>query len=177
VTTTRPAVRQANTDDVPALLTLIQSAYRGESSREGWTNEADLLDGTRTDSGMLGDALADPHIVLLVLEDAGHGLTGCCALTGRGGGVTEFGTFAVRPDTQGGGVGSALLAAAVDRARADGATRLEMTVIAQRTELIAWYRRRGFEPTGEQRPFPYGDERYGRPLRDDLVFDVLARTL
>jgi hypothetical protein len=50
-------------------------------------------------------------------------------------------------------------------------------VIAQRTELIAWYRRRGFESTGETRPFPYGDARYGRPLRDDLVFAVLARPL
>ncbi|MGQ0479856.1 MAG: GNAT family N-acetyltransferase [Pseudonocardia sp.] len=176
MTSTGPA-RRATRADLPALLTLIQSAYRGEASREGWTHEADLLDGGRADLGMLEDALTDPTTTLLVLEDPGGGLLACCALSDRGGGVTEFGTFAVRPVAQGAGTGSVLLAEAVDRARAAGATRMELAVIALRTELIAWYRRRGFEPTGRTRPFPYGDERYGLPRRDDLVFAVLARPL
>jgi hypothetical protein len=54
---------------------------------------------------------------------------------------------------------------------------MEMTVVAQRTDLIAWYLRRGYAATGETRPFPYGDERFGRPRRDDLAFTVLAKPL
>ena len=52
-----------------------------------------------------------------------------------------------------------------------------MTVIAQRAELIAWYERRGYARTGEARPFPYGDPRFGEPRRDDLSFLVLEKPL
>lgn len=169
-------VHEATGADIAALLDLIQSAYRGDASRVGWTTEADLLDGSRTDAGLLAADLADPATMILLLSDS-DGPLGCCAITERSGGTAYFGTFAVRPSAQGRGVGSRLLAAAEERARAAGATRMEMTVLAQRTELLAWYGRRGYRPTGATRPFPYGDERYGRPLRDDLVFAVLSASL
>jgi GNAT superfamily N-acetyltransferase len=158
------------------LVKLIHSAYRGDSSRAGWTHEADLLEGNRIDEEMVRAELADPATTLFVTEDA-KGLLGCCALTDRGEGTAYFGTFAVRPTAQGGGIGDALLAHAEAHAATAGATRMEMTVVAQRTDLIAWYLRRGYVATGETRPFPYGDERFGLPRRDDLAFVVLAKSL
>lgn len=169
-------LRQATEADVPALLELIHSAYRGDASRASWTTEADLLDGSRTDADLLRTDLADPATTLLVEADA-DGLLACCAVALRSGGVAHFGTFAVRPGAQGSGVGGRILTAAETRARAAGCARMEMTVLAQRPELLAWYARRGYARTGGTRPFPYGDERYGRPLREDLEFLVLAKPL
>ena len=169
-------VRPAVGSDIPALHALIHSAYRGETSRIGWTHEADLLDGNRIDADMLRETLADPTTTVFLVEDA-DGPLGCCSLTERGDGTAYFGTFAVRPTAQGRGIGDALLRHAEAHAAGAGALRLEMTVVAQRSELIAWYVRRGYTPTGETRPFPYGDERFGRPRRDDLAFAVLAKPL
>ena len=171
-----PSFRAATAADVPALLDLVESAYRGEVSRAGWTTEADLLDGTRTSVELVEADLADPATTFLVAADA-HGLLACCAVTDRADGTAYFGTFAVRPRAQGSGIGSRMLAAAEGQARAAGAARMEMTVLAQRSDLLAWYARRGYQATGQTRPFPYGDERYGTPLRDDLVFTVLAASL
>jgi GNAT superfamily N-acetyltransferase len=169
-------IRIANVSDAPALLVLVHSAYRGESSRVGWTTEADLLDGSRLTADLLTVELADPANTVLLMEDA-EGLLACATVSDRGGGLAYFGMFAVRPRAQGGGVGSALLDAAEAHARARGAGAMEMTVIRQRADLIGWYTRRGYFPTGEYRPFPYGDERYGRPRRDDLEFSVLRKDL
>jgi GNAT superfamily N-acetyltransferase len=171
-TTVRPAI----TADIPALVELLNSAYRGDSSRAGWTTEADLLDGPRTDAELLAADLADPATTVL-LAGADGGPLACCAVTDLGGGVAYFGMFAVRPTAQGRGTGSALLSAAEEHARTRGATRMEMTVIAQRADMIAWYARRGYRPTGARRPFPYGETRYGLPRRDDLEFVVLAAPL
>ena len=57
------------------------------------------------------------------------------------------------------------------------ATLMRMTVIRQRRDLIAWYERLGYRPTGETEPFPYGDERFGIPTRPDLAFAVLVKPL
>ena len=120
---------------------------------------------------------ADASVLLLTVDGDGR-LTACCHLEWRGGGVVYFGMFAVRPGQQGTGVGGKLLTQAEDYARTDyGATSMEMTVIAQRHELIAWYERRGYRRTGETRPFPYGDARFGVPRRDDLHFVVLEKSL
>lgn len=177
----RPAalsIRAATTEDVPAIVELVESAYRGDASRVGWTTEADLLDGQRTDAAAVADTIAAPASVVLLSLDEGGRMTACCQVDRRDDGVAYFGMFAVRPDTQGGGVGGELLAEAERYAREEyGATRLEMTVIGQRSELIAWYERRGYRRTGETRAFPYGDERFGIPRRDDLHFVVLAKPL
>ncbi|WP_344603646.1 GNAT family N-acetyltransferase [Sporichthya brevicatena] len=171
-----PPIRVATAADVPSLQRLIHSAYRGESSRAGWTHEADLLDGNRIDEDMLRAELADPGTTLFLTEDDA-GPRGCCVVTDRGDGTAYFGTFAVRPAAQGGGLGDALLRHAESHARSLGARRMELTVVTQRADLIAWYARRGYTPTGETRPFPYGDERFGRPRRDDLAFAVLVKPL
>ncbi len=126
---------------------------------------------------MVRAAVSDPGVVVLVAADE-DGIVACCEVRQRDGGGAEFGMFAVAPDQQGLGSGHRMLAAAEALARAEwGAGTLQMSVIEQRVELIDWYRRRGYEPTGERRPFPYGDERFGRPRRDDLCFVVLAKPL
>jgi ribosomal protein S18 acetylase RimI-like enzyme len=203
-------IRCAGPDDVAAIVALVESAYRGEASRVGWTTEADLLDGQRTDASEVAALVAggaDGRAVILVAENraglgearagggehgrgepdrvtepsaaAGAGsIVACCAVEGDGTADAHFGMFAVRPRSQGGGIGRRLVGAAERHALEHlGATTMRMHVIRQREELIAWYRRLGYEPTGETAPFPYGDERFGQPRRDDLEFIVLQREL
>jgi ribosomal protein S18 acetylase RimI-like enzyme len=168
----------ATRDDVPAVVALVESAYRGELSRAGWTTEADLLDGQRTDvEAVRGIAESPSSLLLLARRDDGE-LVACCQLERRDGDICYFGMFAVRPGSQGGGLGRAVLAEAERRAREDWAARtMEMTVIAQRRDLIAWYVRHGYAETTETVPFPYGNPRFGLPKRDDLYFVVLRKSL
>lgn len=170
--------RTAVAADAESVATLVHSAYRGETSRAGWTTEADLLDGLRIDADQVRALIDDPEVeVLLGLDDDGTVLA-CCELRRRPGHVAYFGMFAVRPGRQGAGTGRVVLAEAERRARERwDAETMEMTVIGQRAELIAWYERRGYTLTGESRPFPYGDARFGDPRRDDLHFVVLRKPL
>lgn len=175
--------RAATPEDVPAVVDLVQSAYRGDASRAGWTTEADLLEGIRTDAGMVQQMIAAPDSVVLVSDDTHRGvdesgaLLACCHLERRGDAV-YLGMFAVRPGRQGRGAGRAMLDAAATHADAWGAGRLELTVLNHRPELIAWYERRGFRLTGATVPFPaYDDERFGVPLRPDLVLLEMVRPL
>ncbi|UZK68929.1 GNAT family N-acetyltransferase [Sphingomonas sp. S1-29] len=168
------AIRPATADDIPVLHALIESAYRGDSARSGWTHEADLLDGQRTDRAALADILADPDQLLLMRHDA----AGCVSVTRRAGGIGYLGLLTVRPDLQAEGIGRALLAAAERAAVAHfGTLVVEMTVIAQRPELIAWYERRGYALTGETRPFPLDDARFGLPRTRELAFVVLEKRM
>lgn len=171
-------IRPAAAADVETLNDLIQSAYRGDAARGGWTHEADLLDGQRIDTAGLADILADPDQHLLVAEDTDGALRGCVEIADHGGALAYLGLLSVAPQGQAKGLGKQLITAAEAFARDHlGATRMEMTVIRQRGELIAYYERRGYRLTGEERPFPYGDERFGQPRTDALGFVVLARSL
>jgi GNAT superfamily N-acetyltransferase len=169
--------RFAGPADVPAIVSLVESAYRGEASRRGWTTEADLLDGRRTDAAAVSAILNAEGSAMLVAEADGL-LAGCCRLERHPQATVFFGLFAVLPDRQGQGWGRAILAEAERLAREDwGAQTMMMTVLAQRRDLIAWYERRGYRQTGETQPFPYENTRFGRPKRPDLHFAVLARSL
>lgn len=171
--------RQAKFDDVDDVVALVESAYRGESSKAGWTTEAHLLDGQRTDTAAVRDIIgSDDAQVLLAVDPKTDATVACCQLERRADGVAYFGMFAVAPRLQGAGTGKEMLAEAERRAKDDwGCARIEMTVIAQREDLLAWYLRRGYREIGERRPFPYGDDRFGLPRRPDLEFTVLAKEL
>lgn len=169
--------RAAGADDVAGLQPFVHAAYRGDSARRGWTHEADLLDGQRIDDEALSAVIADPAQVILLAERDG-GLVGCVQVTNKGDGLGYLGMLSVDPAVQGAGLGRRLISAAESEARARfGAVRMEMTVIVQRTELIDWYARRGYAATGEIRPFPATDPRFGLPRRSDLAFVVLARDI
>lgn len=171
------AFRFARSGDVPAVVDLVESAYRGASSREGWTTEADLLDGQRTDAEAISALLTRTGRVMLLAEADGQ-LVGCCQLEQRPQAGAYFGMFAVRPGSQGQGWGGQILAEAERLAREEwSASTMVMSVLAQRPDLVAWYERRGYRRTGETTPFPYGNERFGVPKRPDLSFAILAKPL
>jgi ribosomal protein S18 acetylase RimI-like enzyme len=168
--------RDATDADVDALVALVESAYRGDSSRAGWTTEADILDGQRTDPEGVLAVIKSPDSRLLTVELEGR-IVACCQLEHRGD-HAYFGMFAVSPTLQGAGVGKTVLAEAERRCRQTwGVGEMHMTVISVREDLIAWYERRGYRRTGRTSPFPYGDERFGIPLRADLEFELLVKKL
>ncbi len=170
-------LEDAQPRDLGALHALIESAFRGDSARLGWSHEADLLDGQRTDLAELQAILADPDQALLVVRDGG-GVVGCVTLSDKHHGLAYLGMLTVDPRRQASGLGRDILTAA-ERIAADrfAANRIELTIIPHRTELTAWYERRGYRLTGETRPFPADDPRFGLPKRDDLIFAVMDKLL
>jgi ribosomal protein S18 acetylase RimI-like enzyme len=171
---TAPVFRVAGATDVAAIVALVESAYRGDSGRRGWTTESELLDGRRTNDEAVAELMDRGGSCVLLAERDGQLVASChVECQGESG---YFGMFAVDPDRQGDGLGKAVLAEAERMARDDWHCRaMRMTVIEQRGELIDWYERRGYRRTGEFQPFPYGDERFGIPRRDDLRFEVLVK--
>jgi ribosomal protein S18 acetylase RimI-like enzyme len=170
-------IREATCADVTALHKLVESAYRGNSARRGWTHEADMLGGQRTDEDALIESLYDPTQRILVAEIDGA-LVGSVQVQNRDGGRAYLGQLAVDPDQQASGIGSRLIEAAEALAVNEfGASIMEMTVIVQRAELTAYYVRRGYRETGEMRPFPFDNARIGVATRRDLAFTVLEKAL
>lgn len=168
--------RNAKLDDISAIVALVESAYRGDASRIGWTTEANILEGQRIDVAGVRTALEKPNSIILLAEIAGE-LMACCHIE-KTGDAGYFGMFSVNPASQGSGIGKAVLAEAERLAKTLWQSqRMEMTVIDIRDELIAFYIRHGYRRTGKHLPFPYGDERFGVPLRDDLRFEVLEKEL
>lgn len=179
----RWSIAPATDDDLPAIVTLVNSAYRGAAAQAAWTHEADLLDGQRTDQQSLADELSapDPSTILLLREKPDTSILACVMLQryrDRAEALMcHLAMLTVSPATQARGLGRHMLDVSEDWARDAGCRSLRMTVISRRVELVAWYERRGFRRTGETRPFPYGDVRFGIPRRDDLEFIVMEKTL
>jgi len=163
--------------DYAEIAALTNWAYRRTGPQASWTVES-YLQGDRIDVPALRRSLVEkPQARMLIWrEDAGD-ILGQVWLEPLPDDLWYLGLFSVRPDRQDRKLGRRLLAAAEDYARARGARRMQMTVINVRDTLIAWYERRGYALTGEVRPFPYGDHRFGRATRDDLCFVVLERAL
>jgi ribosomal protein S18 acetylase RimI-like enzyme len=168
--------RAATAADIDAIVALVESAYRGDASRQGWTTEADFLDGRRTGADDVSACLARERSRILLAERDGVMLA--CAHVAEEDGAGYFGMFSVKPDLQGGGIGKHVLAEAERIARDEWQlAAMRMTVIDIRDELIAFYERRGYHRTGGTKPFPYGDARFGLPKRDDLRFEILEKAL
>ena len=164
--------RIATKDDLKELDKLVNSAYRGDSSRKGWTTEADLLGGVRTSQESLNEMISKTNAVILIAEE--EEMEGCVFLEQQGKAL-YLGMLTVRPDLQGKGIGAKLMAASEERAKELGCNSIRMTVITDRNELIAYYKRKGFEDTGERAPFP-DDPKFGLPKKP-LQFMVMEKTL
>ena len=169
----QPVITPATPADIPALNQLVNSAYRGDSSRKGWTTEADLLGGIRTDEAGL-QAMLDHSDTTILTYKTDNQLIGCVYLEKKADAM-YLGMLTVSPELQAAGIGRTLLEAAENRARVQHCRVITMTVIPQRTELLAWYERRGYQPTGETHPFPT-DPRFGLP-KEPLSFIVLEKVL
>lgn len=165
--------------DVPPVVALMNVAYRGGGSDGGWTSEADYIEGTRTTESMLRQDMASkPDATMLVWRrPSDDSLLGCVWVEPEGDGVWYLGSLAIDPREQNRGLGRTLLAAAESWISGRGGREIRMTVIDVRDTLIAWYGRRGYTATDETEPFPYGDNRFGIPKRDDLYFVVLRKRL
>jgi GNAT superfamily N-acetyltransferase len=166
----------ATSADLPTLHALVERAYRGETARSGWSHEADLLTGDRTSVAELQSFL-DAGEYLLVWRDGGT-IRACVRLVRLSAELIYLGMLTVEPGSQGEGLGKRLLAAAEAYARDElGARRMEMQVFSRRRELLSFYERRGYRPTGERRPFPYAEWPQAGALFDDLEFTVLEKPL
>lgn len=160
--------------DVHALETLVNSAYRGEISKQGWTTEADLLDGSRIDTEAITSLIKRPGTLILKYVESNK-ILGCVELDLIDGAL-YLGMLSVQPDLQGKGIGKALLKAAEVEAEKLNCGHIFMIVISIRVELIAWYTRHGYEDTGKLKPFHFNDPRFGIP-KQKLEFVVLEKKL
>lgn len=167
-------ISKAIVEDAPELDHLVNSAYRGDSSRQGWTTEADLLDGTRTDAAAIAELIKTPGTTILKYVEENK-ILGCVELRNQDGRL-YLGMLTVRPNFQGKGIGKILLNAAEEEAGRQQCSSIFMTVISVRQELIDWYVRHGYQPTGERKPFAFNDPRFGQP-KMKLEFIVLEKKL
>jgi ribosomal protein S18 acetylase RimI-like enzyme len=165
-----------NDKDLPRIVTLMNRAYRGMGTAS-WSTQESYLSGDRiTEDVLRADLLAKPCASLLKWEEPEGGpLLGCVWIEPLNNDVWYLGSLAADPTRQNSGLGKALLSAAEQWVRERGGKRIRMTVVSIREALIAWYLRRGYHKTGESEPFPYGDDRFGAPLRDDLTSWSLRR--
>lgn len=165
----------ATNEDIPALVQLINSAYRGEASKQGWTTEADLLKGElRTDKATLNSLLENKDAVILKHAEDDGTITGCVYLHKQERGL-YLGMLTVSPILQGAGIGKKLLVASDEYAEKNNCPCIFMNVISLRAELIAWYERHGYYQTDERKPFP-NDERFGIPTQP-LEFMIMEKRM
>lgn len=164
--------------DLNDILNLVNAAYRGIGARAGWTSENGIVSGTRVDAASIESLLAQERTVILLMrrEHAARPV-GCIVVRLDDDASCELSMFAIHPDEQAAGLGKILLTAAETYAWRNGARLAELTVVHVRVSLIAWYERHGYRRTGATKGFPYHDPSLGQPLRDDLYFVVLAKTL
>jgi GNAT superfamily N-acetyltransferase len=161
--------------DAELIADLVNSGYRGDVSRDGWTTEADYLVGKRTDAIEVATLIADRDAAILLCVERGD-IMGSVHLQ-RNQDVAHLGMFVVKPLRQGQGVGKRFLQAAEQFVQKEWrSNRVEMNVITLRDELIAYYERRGYRRTGVFKPFPIEDKR-STALVENLEFEVLAKRL
>lgn len=165
----------AQASEAEQIADLVNSAYRGDSSRRGWTTEADLLDGQRTDAEGIREQLAKPETQILVLENEKF-LLGCVLIESLEENL-YLGMLTVNPELQNKGFGKQLMEAAEKEARQKNKAAVEMWVLSQRESLINYYLRQGYKITGERQPFPESNPRFGIPKVEKLEFVVLEKKL
>ncbi|MGZ3701553.1 MAG: GNAT family N-acetyltransferase [Bdellovibrionota bacterium] len=168
-------IHLAQASELPEIAALVNSVYRGNSSRAGWTTEADFFEGARTSAESLAqDLAAGPGRMFLTFRETADGpLVGCVYLqTGYGPSAEAcyLGMLSVNAAAQAKGLGRFIMGAAEEKAREHNASHMVLRVLSPRTELMAWYERRGYRRTGEVSPFPYEKAAAERPTRMDMQF-------
>lgn len=168
--------RLATKNDITAIIELVESAYRGKHSLNGWTTESSFIDGQRTDAEEVSGLILKANSILLLCHD-NNTLVATIQLE-KNSNKAYLGMFAVDPMKQGKGIGYSLLVEAEKYVKNQwGCQVLQMTVITIRSELIDWYLRHGYIRTGIFKPFPYEEPRYGLPKRRDLELEILEKQL
>jgi ribosomal protein S18 acetylase RimI-like enzyme len=165
-------ITKATVQDISALEFLVNSAYRGESSKKGWTTEANLLEGIRIDENELTEIILDPKSSIFKFEEQNK-IIGCVLLVEKQNKL-YLGMLCVNPELQNSGIGKKILQFACDYAREKSLPSIVMTVISQRTELISWYNRHGYFDSGEREPFP-ANHNHDIISGDSLEFIVLEK--
>lgn len=168
---------QAHPTQAKEINDLVNSAYRGDGSKQGWTTEADLIGGQRSDTATIKELIDRDDSMILIAENENSGNIEGCVHLEKHGEKCYLGMLTVKPNLQGKGLGAEMLEEAEAFAQFWDCNRIFMTVIAQRTELIQWYEKHGYKNTGETKPFPYGDERFGLPKVEGLFFVVLEKRI
>lgn len=148
-------ISKATLQDIPSLNILINSAYRGETSKKGWTTEAHLLEGKRTTEEELTEIILDPKNTFLKFTENDQ-IIGSVLLVEKEHQL-YVGMLTVSPELQNSGIGKKMLAEAENHAKTVGLSTLSMTVVSVRAELIAWYKRHGYVDTGKREAFPSSD--------------------
>jgi ribosomal protein S18 acetylase RimI-like enzyme len=173
----RLMLEPAREADVPIIVDLVNQAFRGRGDDQSW-NVEDFIEGPRIDEAAVRDDIEEDLVHLLVHRDAADGrLVATVRLEPSGGGTWHLGMLSVAPDQQARQLGRRVMEVAEAFVRGQGGRRVRLSVVDCRETLIAWYIRRGYRLTGETMPFPYDDQRFGRPLRNDLAFVMLEKTL
>jgi ribosomal protein S18 acetylase RimI-like enzyme len=167
-------INKATISDIPALNILINSAYRGETSKKGWTTEEHLLGGIRTDEANLTELLIKENVTFLKYTENNQ-IIGSVYLEKQDKKL-YLGMLTVSPELQGEGIGKKLMQAAESIAKNAQINTISMTVISVRKELIAFYERRGYKKTGETKPFPMTDPKFGLP-KQFLEFSVMEKEI
>ncbi len=173
----RSHFRTATTADARMISELVNSAYRGESSKAGWTTEAHLLGGNRIDTELVREMISEPGVRIELLFGEQNALLGCVYLRFANRMPCYLGLLTVRPDIQSKGLGKELLLHSEKVAREKKYSEIRITVIPSRTELIAFYERRGYVRTGHSEPFPDGEPRIGIPKVEGLRLDEWVKKL
>jgi len=167
--------RRAVPADAPEIAALVNICYRGETSRQGWTTEADLLTGLRTDVEEISGLIVDDRFNILLCE-RGPELVGSVCIE-RQGEQAHLGLFVVRPNLQGQNIGKQLLAFAELTASQNWqVSKMAMAVISCRHELIAYYQRRGYQRTRIFREFPLNPALW-QPQVENLQLEILEKPL
>jgi ribosomal protein S18 acetylase RimI-like enzyme len=172
-------LESATEADYREIIDLINLAFRGTGPSASWNIEAGIIAGQRINESLLREDLAaKPEAHLLIHRDAAdRSLLGTVWLEPEQDGIWYLGLLTVRPELQKQQLGRTLLTASEDFAKKRAASCIRMGVLNVRDALIEWYQRRGYTPTGVTKPFPYGDDRFGTPLRDDLHFVILEKNI
>lgn len=172
-----PQLQRAREEDMPAVASLLNRAYRNTQGEGGWTTEVGIIDGDRISEATLRQEVAAKGDATLLVWKIQGNVKGCVWLEPVTNGTWYLGSLAIDPQLQNAGYGRKLMAAAENWCQARGGTRIQMTVLEVRDTLISWYERRGYHQTGETEAFPAGDTRFGTPVSPDLRFVFMEKYL